>query len=913
MLSLTRGVRNQYAGRFLPLVTLLVMACGSAAAYVFLRSAGDAGISSMVEGEARRIELRLDRATRARLQTLQRMAHRWAAGGGTSYAVWRSDARDYIRQVDGLEEMQWLGPDYRVQWAEGSRRSGWIENRDLGSYAGLASRLAEAAEKGATFVTEPRDIAPGESAFVVYVPLAREGQFDGFLVAVYSSDGFFRNALDDAASRAFAFSVNYGGITCFGNGEAAASNPDWTREIPFQIQDRNWTFVVSPSQYYIDSERSRLPLIVLFAGLVIAILSAVLVRFVQVARLKAERLEASAKALAESDMRHDLVMRGMSVGVWEWDVATNRMTVSEKCREILCIPPDQANLTYEGFSSRLHPDDKGRVERAVFEHIRGTGVYDIEFRVRRNDGEYILVHASGQARMGADGNAGRMLGSVQDITQKKRQQQALERSESQLRLLIENAPAAIAMFDSDMRYMMTSRRWLEDYRLEDRNIIGESHYDVFPEIRAMPNWIDIHQRALRGEKYDIREDAWTRADGRKEWHQWAIHPWLDGAGKVGGIVMFTEVITARKMAELALRSSEAMNRAAMDKAPIGKAVVLPDGHFMKVNPALCQLLGYSEQELLAKDFQSITYAEDRVTSTASMCALLDGRSPSYQLEKRYVHRDGRVIWAQLNMSLVRRPSGEAEFVVAQIQDISERKAIERINDELVSVVSHELRAPLTSIRDALRGIAALRDMQMPDPARQLFEVCQVNCERLTVLVDEIVDLEKLAVGDMQLHFRDQSLADITRQAVQANEAAAHRQGINIALGEIDPRIVVYIDLARYEQVLSNLLSNAVKFSPAGGVIEVGAELRGDWVRMFVRDQGEGIPEEFRARIFGRFSQADPQAARQKGGAGLGLYISRQLVEQMRGSIGFVTKVGAGTTFWVEFPCVTRDHRRLAIS
>jgi PAS domain S-box-containing protein len=190
--------------------------------------------------------------------------------------------------------------------------------------------------------------------------------------------------------------------------------------------------------------------------------------------------------------------------------------------------------------------------------------------------------------------------------------------------------------------------------------------------------------------------------------------------------MFTEVITARKMAELALRSSEAMNRAAMDKAPIGKAVVLPDGHFMKVNPALCHLLGYSEQELLAKDFQSITYAEDRVTSTASMRALLDGRSPSYQLEKRYVHRDGRVIWAQLNMSLVRRPSGEAEFVVAQIQDISERKAIERINDELASVVSHELRAPLTSIRDALRGIAALRDMQMPDPARQLFDVCQVN-------------------------------------------------------------------------------------------------------------------------------------------------------------------------------------------
>jgi len=165
---------------------------------------------------------------------------------------------------------------------------------------------------------------------------------------------------------------------------------------------------------------------------------------------------------------------------------------------------------------------------------------------------------------------------------------------------------------------------------------------------------------------------------------------------------------------------------------------------------------------------------------------------------------------------------------------------------------------------------------------------------------------------MQLHFRDHSLADMTRQAVQANEAAARRQGVSIALGEIDPGIVVYVDAGRYQQVLSNLLSNAAKYSPAGGVVEVGAELHGDWVRMFVRDRGEGIPEDFRARIFGRFSQADPPAARRKGGAGLGLYISRQLVEQMRGNIGFVTEVGAGTTFWVEFPRVTRDHRRQAI-
>jgi sensor domain CHASE-containing protein len=317
------------------------------------------------------------------------------------YAVWRADARDHVREVDGLEELQWLGPDYRVNWAEGTRRSGWVENRDLNSYSGLAGRLAEAAEKGAPFVTEPREFAPGESAFIVYVPLMRAGQFDGFLVAVFSSRGFFRNVLDPTAGNSVAFRVKYGGVTFFDNGELPVDNPDWTREIPFQIQGRPWSFVVSASRDFVDTDSPLLPVIVLVAGLLIAVLSSVLVRYVTLARLRMARLQASTQALAESDERHALVMRGLSVGVWEWDVASNKMIASEKSREILGIPPGEG-LTYEGFAARLHPDDKGRVERAIFGHVRGVEAYDTEFRLRRNDGEYVWVHASGQARMRED-------------------------------------------------------------------------------------------------------------------------------------------------------------------------------------------------------------------------------------------------------------------------------------------------------------------------------------------------------------------------------------------------------------------------------------------------------------------------------------------------------------------------------
>jgi len=897
----------------LPAMTFVLVAGGSVAAYVMLSRAESVALSSVVEAETRRIETELDRSARARLQALRRMQHRWETGGGTPYLVWRNDARDYVRQIDGLEELQWIGADFRVQWAEGVRRSGWMDNRDIRIGGGVGRELEESVTTGLPTVTEPREVGPGESAFTVFIPLQRRGHFDGFIAGIFSSRGFFEDSLDTAAGGAFAFRVKYGGITYFDNGRIPATNPAWTRESGFHVNDRRWTFTVSPTQTYVQSRETRLPLFVFLTGLLIAALSAILVRYVLIARLKAARIAASARALAASDERYELAMRGMSVGLWDWHIDTNAFYWSEKFQDILGIEYSRLEPHYREFSDRLHPDDRTRVEAALFGHLRRQCPFDSEFRMRRADGDYVWVHAYGQAKYTEAGHAERMAGSVQDITEKRQQQQRIERSESQMRLLIENAPAAVAMFDRDMRYVLASRRWFQDFRLEGRDLTGISHYDVFPEIRAMPHWIDIHQRALRGERFDVREDSWVRADGRTEHSQWAIHPWMDASGQVGGIVMFTESITARKQAEAALRTNDELLRVAMDKAPIGKALVSAEGHFIKVNPALCQLLGYTETELLARDFQSITHPEDLGSDLEKLGGLLEGRSVSYQMEKRYIHREGRVIWAQLSVSMVRKPNGDCNFLVAQIQDITERKGMERIKDEFVSVVSHELRTPLTSIRASLGLITAMRDVELPAPVQRLVDISQSNVERLVALVNDILDLDKLALGQMRFELADESLAFITHQAVMAAEAGARKVDVRIALEYIDPSIVVYVDAERFRQVLANLLSNAVKFSPANAEVEVGAELRNDTVRVFVRDHGDGIPEEFRDRIFGKFAQAESGASRQKGGTGLGLHITRQLVEQMNGTIGFVTRPGLGTTFWVEFPCVSPSKRRVRVT
>jgi PAS domain S-box-containing protein len=910
VLLLVLGARRQPAqglmrplSWLLPIVAFLLVTGLSLAAWALLSNAEHKNLSSHVESEARRLETDLERQVRARMQSIRRMSHRWSAGGGTPYAVWRGDARDMLQQIEGLEQLQWIGPDFNTHWSEGSRRRVTAAIAELRNNPAFARGLQESADHGAIFVTEPREFEPGNSVFDVYVPVTREGRFDGFLSATFTTRGFFGDAVGNVNTRSFAFKVRYLDKVYFDDAAMPAANSDWQREGGFKLQDRQWSFSVSPTQRFVDEQETPLPLIVLIAGLLVASLSAFLVRYVLVARSKAARLQSSALALSASEERYELALKGMSVGLWDWDVITNAVFLSQRCRDILCVTNAELAPSYKGFMARVHPDDRVRVEKALAEHLKRHQPFDLEFRIRRDDGEYVCVHSYGQAKF-VDGVAVRMAGSLQDITSQTRQAQELNRSREKLDLLVENTPAAIAMFDNEMRYLMTSRRWVQDYGLEGRDIIGLSHYKVFPEIETLPQWRDAHRRALRGEMFESREDSWTREDGRKEWIQWAIHPWKNADGEVGGIVMFTEVITARKQAEEALRATEAMNRAAMDRAPIGKALVQIDGRFTKVNPALCQLVGYSESELLTMSFQAITHPDDLAQNLSSLQALIQGKSVTYQVEKRYIHRDGRILWGSLSVSAVRGADGHVECLMAQVQDITESKIKDRAQSEFLAVVSDELRAPIASLREILAAIAERADL-LPTTLRNLFEDGREHVQRLSTLVAEIVDVGHLTQGQLRIEFKDEDIGQITRQAVSVNEAYPR-----IALENMHAGLLVYVDAARYSQLLSNLLANAAQFSPPGSRVDVSCELRGEWVRVSVRDRGEGIPEEFRARIFNKFAHADSTSGRFKSGAGLGLYIARQLVEQMRGRIGFISHGDEGTTFWVEFPHMSRSESRL---
>lgn len=224
-----------------------------------------------------------------------------------------------------------------------------------------------------------------------------------------------------------------------------------------------------------------------------------------------------------------------------------------------------------------------------------------------------------------------------------------------------------------------------------------------------------------------------------------------------------------------------------------------------------------------------------------------------------------------------------------------------MKSDFVSVVSHELRTPLTSIRGALGLVTGPMAKELPDKANRLIDIAYKNCERLTLLINDILDIDKIESGQMRFEMKPEDLDGLLQQAIEVNQLYAEKLGVKLMADNAEPGVTVNVDAARFAQVLANLLSNAAKFSQRGDKVEVSARRVNKRIRISVRDYGSGISDEFRPQIFGKFSQGDSSSTRVKGGSGLGLYISKQIVERMGGTIGFDSSVGKGTTFWFELP------------
>jgi len=330
--------------------------------------------------------------------------------------------------------------------------------------------------------------------------------------------------------------------------------------------------------------------------------------------------------------------------------------------------------------------------------------------------------------------AGQLTGAVNmlvDISERKRAETTLAEREAQLAVFVEHAPVAIAMFDRSMRYLAVSRRFVDDYRLPpEAQLIGRSHYEIFPGMRQ--RWHDIHARVLAGAALSQEQDRFTHQDGRTDWVRWSMAPWRDANGTIGGSLLFAEIKTEQVEARRALAESEARFRATFENAAVGVVLVGPNGAILRVNDSFARMLGYSVEELKQRTFQDVTHADDLETNLSILNKTLAGEANSYCIEKRYIRKDGGIVWASLTVGCVRTADGTVDYFLSVIEDITDRKRAEArlaernaqldLAHKAARVGSYSLDIPAKAMRiaRASAAISGLSHRTMEITAQQWF-------------------------------------------------------------------------------------------------------------------------------------------------------------------------------------------------
>jgi PAS domain S-box-containing protein len=359
-------------------------------------------------------------------------------------------------------------------------------------------------------------------------------------------------------------------------------------------------------------------------------------------------------------------------------------------------------------------------------------------------------------------------------------------------------------------------------------------------------------------------------------------------------------IAERKRGEASLRESEERFRVIADSSPVMIWMTDQDGRCVYVSRPWLDFTGRTLREELGEGWADALHPEDRDRGLDLIRAAIQERTP-FKVELRMRRWDGEYRWI-LDHGVPRKtPDGAIVGYIGTCFDFSERRAIEQLKNEFVSVVSHELRTPLTAIRGSLGLIAAGKTGPLADKTKTMVDIAVSSTDRLVRLINDILDIEKIESGKMTFQLKPLDLAAVVEQAVESTRAYGERLGITFKLDVRARDVRVRGDTDRLTQVITNLLSNAAKFSPPRGAVAVTLARVNGKVRVSVKDDGPGIPEEFQSRIFGKFSQADTSDARQKGGTGLGLNISKAIIEKHGGTIYFETEKGAGTTFFFDLP------------
>ncbi|HVL89177.1 MAG TPA: PAS domain S-box protein [Actinomycetota bacterium] len=509
---------------------------------------------------------------------------------------------------------------------------------------------------------------------------------------------------------------------------------------------------------------------------------------------------------------------------------------------------------------------------------------------------------------------------VRDITERKLVEEALRRSEKRFRSLLQSAPDAAIIIDGNGRIVLANTEAERLYGYEPGDLVGRDVAILVPErfrVRHGMGFFEVARNAQVDEGQQLSlghaRDVFAR---RKDGSEFPVDASLSAFETDDGVFLTALIrdVTEQREIEMMLRRSERRFRAIFEEGPVGVLVIAADDTIVRANPALNRMLGYDKEALLGMRLRDITYGPDRGIGSRDRALMREGGLDTTQIRKRFLRKDGSVIWVDLSWSKLTEDG--ATLLVGLVQDVTTQReaedALRKANDELrraseaksvfLARMSHELRTPLSAILISAEMLTTpAYGARSEEMLTQLGNRILQGGRHLLGLIDDLLDLTRIETGRLQITPVPVSAAGLMSELEGALGPHARRKQLRLELPAAEG-ITILADPLRLRQVFLNLIGNALKFTDAGGHVWVGITQRRGLVTISVADTGPGIAPEDLGRIFEPFEQA----SHRNEGAGLGLAISKQIVEMHGGTIKVDSRPGKGSIFLVTLAGVNAD-------
>ena len=545
---------------------------------------------------------------------------------------------------------------------------------------------------------------------------------------------------------------------------------------------------------------------------------------------------------------------------------------------------------------------------------------------RRSDGSKGFVHVVKTPLVDARGQVAGVQGIFWDVTEQRLTEQALAHERDLLRALLDHIPDRIFFKDAQSRFIRCSASMFSSLGFEHPDeVIGKSDFDYYPVAQAQGYFEEERKIIESGQPLINKIQQHGDADGQDVWSAVTKVPIYNHRGLITGIVGLSRDITKLKKTEHALRQTEENYRNIVENSVEGIFQTAPGGHYLSANRSLAEMYGYESAETLMlamTDIQHQLYVDPNRREEFRRLMREDGEVTGFESQIR--QRTGKVIWISESARSVCDARGVLLYYEGSVADVTARKLAEqareaareaalesaRVKAQFLANMSHEFRTPLNAI---IGNASVLLASRLAAEQRELLEPICDSAEALNRLINDILDFSKIEAGKLTLEATDFDLHDTVEGTAEMLGQAARNQSDELVCW-IHPEVPRFLrgDPVRIRQVLLNLLSNAIKFTRRGEVsVEVhlaqeeGTKIR---LRFDVKDTGIGISETAKPIIFQAFTQADGSTTRKFGGTGLGLTISKQIVEMMEGKIGFESEVGKGSNFWFEITLSSQSAR-----